>query len=425
METVKIEKMTYGIEALGRMDGKVVFVPYGAPQDELEIKITETKTDYCRAEMVRIAAASPQRQKSPCVHFPECGGCHWLHLLPEVQRREKESYLNYLLKSLSPKRIHPIEALPEQRYRNKMELKPHMTDEGKLLLGNYHFRSYDVVDIPNCIVQIPANMDFYRNVKDFLEKEQSPDMIQNIRQIAVRTLGAQQHAVISLKTAPEEPVIDKWRSFFNSREAVAKLELNTDDMSFLTLVREKEDFIFMKRPWVVSPRSFFQNNLDGAEAIYYTLQSIYSSSPYKGKFIDLYCGVGIQTMLLESHFEEVVGIESNEVSQRDAIKNQRGRRAGQIRFHAKKAEAVFGTPLTKGVIAAVHMNPPRTGLSQRVLRGMTGVKPRMITYLSCNPNTFKRDAQSLKQMGYQLERVYAFDLFPGTFHLEVLGVFTR
>ena len=75
--------------------------------------------------------------------------------------------------------------------------------------------------------------------------------------------------------------------------------------------------------------------------------------------------------------------------------------------------------------AAAILNPPRTGLSQRVMRGLMGVKPRMMTYLSCNPMTFKRDAHAIIQMGYKLEQVYAFDLFPGTFHLEILGVFSR
>ncbi len=145
----------------------------------------------------------------------------------------------------------------------------------------------------------------------------------------------------------------------------------------------------------------------------------------KGRFIDLYCGVGIQTMLLERRFEDVVGVECNEDSYRDALANQKGRRPQNLRFWCRKAEAIFQTPMTKGVIAAIHMNPPRTGLSQRVLRGLAGTKPKIITYLSCNPMTFKRDAQAIIQQGYRLDSVHAFDLFPGTFHLELLGTFTR
>ena len=76
--------------------------------------------------------------------------------------------------------------------------------------------------------------------------------------------------------------------------------------------------------------------------------------------------------------------------------------------------------MTRGPLAAIHLNPPRTGCSQRVIRGLGGLKPRIITYLSCNPMTFRRDAKAFRQMGYKLDKVYSFDLFQ-TFHLETLG----
>lgn len=425
METVTIEKMTYGIDSLGHLDGKVVFVPYGAPSEKVEVEIRENRTDYCRADLVNIIEPSPKRQKSPCQHFPECGGCHWLHLYPETQRREKEAYLNYILKPLSVGNVLPIEPLSFVGYRNKMDLKLSIQEDGSMKMGNYKYRSYDVVDIPGCIVQCPENIKLYKSLRSFMETKLDPESRKNVKQITARTLHKQQHTVIQLNTPPSEPVIDLWRNFFNETDDLSKLELIADNTIFLTLVREKEPFTFLKRTWTVSPRSFFQNNLEGAEAIYYTLQSVYDSAPQKGKFIDLYCGVGIQTMLLESRFEEVYGIECNEDSYRDALKNQKGRRPNQIRFLCRKAETVFGSLLTKGTIAAIHMNPPRTGLSPRVMKGMMGVKPKVITYLSCNPMTFRRDALAFQQMGYRLESVYAFDLFPGTFHLEILGVFTR
>lgn len=425
METITIEKMTYGIDSLGHLDGKVVFVPYGAPNEKAEIEIRETKTDYLRADIGKILEPSPHRQKSPCQHFPECGGCHWLHIQPEAQRRQKEQYLNYLLKPLSPPSVYPIEPLPFAGYRNKMDLKLAYGADGSLKLGNYKFHSYEVVDIPHCVVQCPANMKAYEGLKSFLQTKLPQPAGQNIKQITIRTLGLQQHTVVFLNVAPDEETMNKWREYFNETDTLSKLELLTENTSFLTLVREKPAFTFMNRSWVVSPRSFFQNNLDGAEAIFYTLMSMYETASGKGKLIDLYCGVGIQTMLLENRFEEVFAIESNEESYRDSLKNQKTRRQLQIHFMCRKAETIFGTPVTKGVISAIHMNPPRTGVSPRVLKGLAGVKPRMITYLSCNPMTLRRDALAINKMGYRLEQVYAFDLFPGTFHLEILAMFSR
>ncbi len=425
METITIEKMTYGIDALGHLNGKVVFVPYGAPRDKAEIDILEQKTDYARASLTRIVEPSPHRQLSPCPNFPECGGCHWLHLFPEVQRQEKEAYLNFLVKPFAPRKVYPIEGLADTRYRNKMELKVQCREDGTVVLGNYKYRTHDVVSLKGCIVQCAPNMAMYEAFRAFLEADPERRIARNTLEIMVRTLPPQQHALITLREAPDEAALEAFRGFFNNNASLGRLEIVAQNTSYLTLMREQEPFTFMKRQWTVSPRSFFQNNLEGAEAIFYTLLTVHEAVPQKGKLLDLYCGVGIQTLLLENRFEETVGVECNDDSYQDALRNQKIKGSNRTRFVCRKAEAIFGTPFTKGVIAALHVNPPRTGLSQRVLRGMSGIKPKKITYLSCNPMTFRRDAQAITRMGYRLEQVHAFDLFPGTYHLEILGTFVR
>lgn len=425
METITIEKMTYGIDSLGHLNGKVVFVPYGAPRDRAEIDILEEKTDYSRASLAKIVEPSPFRQLSPCPNFPECGGCHWLHLYPEVQRQEKEAYLNFLMKSFSPRQVYPIEALPNTRYRNKMELKVQCRDDGSVVMGNYRYRSHDVVTLKGCIVQCAPNMALFDAFEKFLEADPTRKLARNVQEIMVRTLPPTQQSVVLLKEPPDDASQEAFRAFFNENESLGRMEIVADNTAYLTLMREQAPFEFMKRNWTVSPRSFFQNNLEGAESILYTLLTIYEAAPQKGKFIDLYCGVGLQTLLLESRFEETLGVECNEDSYQDALKNQKVRSASRARFLCRKAETIFGTPMTKGIIAGLHLNPPRTGLSQRVLRGMSGIKPKKITYLSCNPMTFRRDAQSIIRMGYRLEQLQAFDLFPGTYHLEILGTFIR
>jgi len=425
MHTLAIEKMTYGIDALTRLDGKVVFVPYAAPGDTAEIEITETKSDYLRGRVSSIVTPSESRRESPCPNFPDCGGCHWLHMKPEHQRREKEALLRWLVKPLNPGTVFPIEPLSTSRYRNKMELKVAVREDGTVVLGNFKYHSHDVVSLKGCQVQCAENMEAYNALSAFINEPEHRGMAPNIAEIMVRTLGPQQQMLITLKAAPDEAALNAWRTYHDTNQRLGRLEVSAPDAVHLTMMREQPPFSFMKRNWTVSPRSFFQNNLEGAEAIFYTLLSIYEGTPLRGKLLDLYCGVGIQTVLLESRFDEVVGVECNEDSYQDALKNQKVRNPSRSRFFCKKVETIFGTPATKGSLAAIHLNPPRTGLSQRVIRSLMGVKPRLITYLSCNPMTFKRDAQAITQMGYQLDQIYAFDLFPGTFHLEILGVFSR
>lgn len=424
MENVLLERMTYGIDALGHLDGKVVFVPYGAPGDRVSVKIEEEKSDYLRGSIEEIIEKSGERRTSPCPNFPECGGCHWLHILPETQRREKEETLRFILKPLAPEHIYPMEPLPMTGYRNKMELKVAI-DGDRVILGNYRYHSHDVVPMKGCIVQCRPNLDVYDSLCAHMNKPEQRPLAGNINSIVLRTLPPQQHCAFLLKSAPSQEMLDSMQAFFDQTESLSRLEAHSDMGNHLTLVREKGPFTFMGRNWRVSPNSFFQNNLEGSEAILHTLLSIYQAGQHKGKFIDLYCGCGTQTFLLENLFEEVHGVECNISSYQDALAYQKTRTSSKSRFLCRKAETIFNTPLTKGVIAALHMNPPRTGVSQRVLRGLSGIKPRLITYLSCNPMTFRRDAKAIKQLGYRLESVYSFDLFPGTFHMETLSVFVR
>lgn len=424
METVSIERMTYGIDSLGHLDGKVVFVPYGAPGDKIKVRVVEDKTDYLRGEIEEIVEKSSERRNSPCPNFPDCGGCHWLHMLPETQRREKEESLRFILKPLAPEHVYPMEPLPMTGYRNKMELKIAVNGD-QVILGNYKYRSHEVVTMKGCIVQCKANLAVYDALNAHMNLPEQRALAENSNTIVLRTLEPQQHCAFYLKSAPTQEMLASMQAFFDQTESLSRLEAHSEMGNHLTLVREKGSFNFMSRNWRVSPNSFFQNNLEGAEAILHTLISIYQAYQHKGKFIDLYCGCGTQTFLLESLFEEVHGVECNISSYQDALAYQKTRTSSKSRFLCRKAETIFNTPLTKGVIAALHMNPPRTGISQRVLRGLSGIKPRIITYLSCNPMTFRRDAKAIKQMGYKLDSVYSFDLFPGTFHMETLSVFIR
>lgn len=425
MQTVSIEKMTYGIDSLAHSDeGKVVFVPYGAPGDKVKIDISEDKSDYQRGEIIEIEEASPDRRISPCPNFPACGGCHWLHIKPEVQRREKEEVLDFILKPLSPGHVYPMEPLPDRGYRNKMELKLAIENE-KVILGNYKYRSHEVVPLRGCIVQCPANLELYEKLDSHLNDPQQRALAENSKSIVIRTLAPQQHCAFYLKSPPDQNMLVSMQTFFDQTESLSRLEAHSEMGNHLTLVREKGMFNFMKRNWRISVNSFFQNNLEGAEAILHTLLAVYQAYQHKGKFLDLYCGCGTQTFLLESLFEEVYGVESNISSYQDALAYQKTRSNSKAKFICRKAETIFNTPMTKGVIAALHLNPPRTGISQRVMRGLSGIKPRIISYLSCNPMTFRRDAKAIKQMGYKLESVYSFDLFPGTFHMETLSIFVR
>ena len=278
-----------------------------------------------------------------------------------------ENVLNFITKALNPNRIYPMEPLPMRGYRNKMELKVAFQEDGSVILGNYSYNSHDVVSLRGCVVQCYENMVLYEKLLEFANKPENRETMENIHTITVRTLGEQQHCTFAVKVpTSSEEALAPFKKFFDENESLSRLEVYGEVGNLLTQMRDKKPFNFMNRNWRISPNSFFQNNLEGAEAILHTLISTYSAYQHKGKFLDLYCGCGIQTFLLESLFEEVYAVECNLSSFQDALAHQKTRNSSKVNFLCKKVEAIFTTPITKGVIAAIHLNPPRTGISQEL-----------------------------------------------------------
>ena len=170
----------------------------------------------------------------------------------------------------------------------------------------------------------------------------------------------------------------------------------------------------------VSPDSFFQvNALVGAD-----MQELVRSLPrtIRRRLLDLYCGVGFFTLSLAAVVGEALGIERDQGAVRNAtaaarlnaITNARFRRGDAAREIAKLRD--FDLAL---------IDPPRLGAPKSLIGGLVRLRPSEIIFVSCDPPTFARDAAALIEAGYILSGLNLVDLFPATYHAEIVAVFRR
>lgn len=164
--------------------------------------------------------------------------------------------------------------------------------------------------------------------------------------------------------------------------------------------------------------AFFQSN----RAIVPRLVTEVLDSAGRGVVLDLYAGVGLFAVTLAAAgCERVEAVELDEVSAQDLAENARP--FGAALYVARAAVEDYLRERSGPPVDAVVVDPPRAGLSKAAAAGLLGLRPRRLLYVSCDIATFARDARRLAEGGYRLDRLVAFDMFPATPHVELLGVF--
>jgi 23S rRNA (uracil1939-C5)-methyltransferase len=405
---VRLEKLTYGGDAIGRLDdGRAVFVPFGLPGEQVRLHLTEEKRNFARGEPIEILKASPLRRIPRCKHFGICGGCHYQHLPYEEQLNAKREILRDQLV-----RIGRIENPPVQRmvaspspwnYRNHVQF--HLTKTGKL--GYMRMGIPEVFSITEC--HLPEGS--INTLWPQLEFESDV----NLERVSIRSGKEEDLMLILESNVPEAP----------------ELEIEADiSVSHVfeesTIVMAGNEHIFISvlgRDFRVSAASFFQVNTALAEKM---VNHLITHLPVTQSttLLDIYCGAGLFSAFFASKCERVIGIESSPSACEDFAFNLD--QFGNVELYEGLAEEILtglGSHVTN--LTYTIVDPPRAGLEKRVIDGLVQLRPQMIAYVSCDPSTLARDAARLISGGYHLKDVTPFDLFPQTFHIESISLFER
>ena len=413
---LKIEKLVYGGLGMGRVEGKVVFVPFGLPGEELEVEIVRDLKGHAFGEIKKVLAPSPHRLEPDCSVFFRCGGCSHRHLDYGEELRWKGKIFEELLGALLKKDVETLVhgSSVTRFYRNRVDF--HVKD-GQI--GFFQRNSHELIAVDSCpLAERPINHLLKKIILSGVLKKKGLPLPERLSLLAE---GKRVFALLSFTEKKERDVSGALNAF-RKLKGCAGVEREGQGVpkpqEGAAAPLSRRLAFFPPHAWEVSLQSFCQPNL----AVNRKMLSLYIEEIKDSEnILDLYAGSGNFSLPSVLQGKKATCVESNPFSIRDLqkVKNEQGLEPLQVvrspvgDFLKRTREAGWDT---------VVADPPREGMREAVLP-LAALGAKKIIYVSCDPATFVRDARVLVEKGYSLKRSHVLDMFPKTYHFESLHVF--
>jgi len=427
--TVRLRDIAFGGDAVGELEGKVIFVPYGIPGELVTVEVTREYARYAVARLVEVLEPSPDRVEPPCPHFGVCGGCQWQHLDHPVQlewkRRVLEEQLRRVGKLEAVEVRPPLAPLAPWAYRARAQLK--VAGRGRPLVGFHQRATNRVVDLDRCPLLEPR----LSAVLAALRAMRTPNLLTlfpGLREVWLAAASGTPDVLVSLFARPRER--GQARLLFHALRAAApslrgvvllagepRGSPRPVDWHGERTLREQVG----GHRFRIDATAFFQVSGRAAEALL-TLVRDAAGLTGRERVLDLYCGVGTFTLPLAAAAGETVGVEAHPAAAEDAVHNLAESGCRGARVLRGQAEDALPALAAQGPWDLVLLDPPRQGCSPAVLGHLAELAARRILYVSCDPSTLARDLGALAGRGYVIRWVQPVDLFPQTFHLEAVAL---
>jgi 23S rRNA (uracil1939-C5)-methyltransferase len=427
---VEIESLAFGGRGVARADGMVVFVAGALPGDRVRAEITKAKKRFAEARTVELLRPSAERIADVCVHEGEpCPGAPWQGLSYEHQIGQKRDQVDEALRrigDLDGFELEEIEpALEQWRYRNKLEYSFGERD-GQATLGFHARGRWDlVVDVDDCKLASERGNAARNAVRDWARLESVPAYDPKEREGILRNLVVregwrtgqiQTRLVTSAVRFPKPPV--------DLHTAIEGDSGGTDGPTgALGEERLREELSGLRLE--MSHGAFFQTNTEMAERLY-AIAAEYAGLSGSERVFDLYCGIGTIGLTMAKRAGEVWGLEIVAEAIADAERNAEHNKIENAHFIAGSARTGVRPLIEKaGKPDVVVIDPPRAGLSQKIVRRVLECEAKKIVYVSCNPTTLAPNAAQMVESGYTLKRVKPVDMFPQTPHIECVALLEK
>jgi 23S rRNA (uracil1939-C5)-methyltransferase len=432
-----IDNLAFGGAGVARHEGYVVFVAGGVPGDRVRAVIGKSKRAYAEARLLEVLHPGPDRI-APIADHP---GAAWQVLPYERQLEIKQAQVDDALRrigKLDGFALEPIvPALAQWRYRNKLEYSFGHAD-GRLVCG-FHAPGHweDIVEIGDCLLASEAGNAARERVVAWCREQGLTSYDRRsgegfLRNLVVREGRRTGQLQVRLVTSPG--TLDREGLAVAAGPVDGVLWTRIDSVAETTQGGESELLAGSERleeeigglQVRIAPQAFFQTNTEMAEVLY-GLAIDYAQLRGTERVYDLYCGIGTIGLMMAPRAAEVWGLEIVPEAIADAITGARANEIGNVRFFAGDVRlALRELVATAGRPDVLLVDPPRAGLSQKVVRRIIEAAPRRIVYVSCNPTTLAPNAaQLVADGGYRLNRVRPVDMFPQTPHIECVAVLER
>lgn len=445
MIILKIEDMGVDGEGIGKLEGFTFFVKDAVIGDTVEAKVMKMKKNYGYARLMQVVEPSPVRCAPRCAFARQCGGC-------QLQAMDYEAQLDFKAKKVQNNlvRIGGFSDIPKPeimgmedpwRYRNKAQF-PFGTDkEGRVMTGFYAARTHSIIPCTECWLGVEENKVILEKILAHMEQYRIPAYDEKsgkgvLRHVLIRkgfTTGELMVCLIlnGRKFKGLDVLVDSLREI----PGMTSITINVNTKNTNVIMGTEmisvwgQDYItdyIGNVQYQISPLSFYQVNPVQTKKLYETALE-YADLKGNETVWDLYCGIGTISLFLAQKAGKVYGVEIVPEAIADAKRNAALNGYTNTEFFVGKAEEVLPEKYEKEGIHAdvIVVDPPRKGCDEAALKTMVKMQPERIVYVSCDSATLARDLKYLCGEGYEVQKVKACDMFPGTVHVETVVLLQR
>lgn len=369
-----------------RINNIVVFIPYTLSNEKVKIKIVSISKRFAVGKVIEFITKSDKRCEVKCNCYNECGGCNFLHINFNDELSIKINYINKLFNT----NINTVLTNNEYNYRNKATF--HIKD-GKI--GYYSEKTNNIIEINNCLLLDNRINDIYNYLKEH--------ELSTISEVIIRVTTKD----IMIVFKGEKYDINDIINHFN----ITSIYLNDKLIYGESYIIEEIDNI----KYSIYPNSFFQVNKNNMKIMYDKTREY---AGYGNNLLDLYCGTGTIGIYLKDNFKHIDGIEINKDSIKNANINKKLNNINNINFVCGDASIAKNNNYD-----VIIVDPPRSGLSKKVIDFLNKSNAKRIVYISCNPKTLKRDIDLLNN--YKMIKLEIINMFNKTKHIECITLLEK
>lgn len=421
-QSLTIEKLDHHGAGMAYQNNKPIFIEGALPGEQVLAQLTESKSKFARARLIKIQQPSQQRIEPFCAHYHECGGCNMQHLSSAAQQEYKQQTLSQLMSKFAGQSIEldaPILG-DSQSYRRRARVSIKLNKKTRQLeFGFRKKNSQDIVNVTHCPV-LDTELDallapLYSLLRGFSNQENIGHLElvkgDNTKVIVLRHLKP-------LKAQDQQALED----FAQQQGAALYLMPESDQLN--RVVGESAHYREAGVTIPFEPNNFIQVNQKVNQAM--VQQAItWLELTAQDRVLDLFCGLGNFSLPIAKQVMSVVGVEGVDVMVEKAASNAQFNQIDNASFYQANLEQdVSGQLWAAEKFDKILLDPARAGASG-IIEQISALGASRVVYVSCNPATLARDSQSLLSQGYRLQKLGMLDMFPHTSHLESMALFVK
>lgn len=418
----KVEKIAFGGEGIIRHRGLVIFIPFTAPGDFISCQIVELKRSFAKAKLISILQASPYRATPRCPYFGTCGGCQIQHLNAQEQMVYKKEAVKDALERIGHLKFPDLSAIPAHlKWAYRRHITLHLRPYKEAWQAGYiEIDHRSLVVVQTCPIFNEEQDLIIQHVQRLVQHIPSSGHAQNTQNEGRVTILKNHNDQYILSFSFNQPVeIDQslFSQALQQHPLFAGILFQSPNHQFCvgdpytTQMINGLTFRF-------TPQTFIQNHPEQSVNIYQQICTL-TSSLTKKKILDLYCGFGTTSLLFAQQNHSVIGVEYNPEAITFAKQNAHLNHL-QVRFEKGDVEKILPRLVKEFKPDLVLLNPPRVGLSKKVIQILLKEQPAEMIYVSCMPATLARDLSVLCKEVYEIKQGAVYDMFPQTAHVETL-----